>query len=669
MSGRLAILWHLHQPDYRHPASGAPVMPWVRLHSLRGYRDLVLDVVRDDVPCTINVVPSLLDQMLGYAQGRTDRHLELTRRSAAALPSSERDEILETFVSGHPVMRQAHEGYRALEGRIANGERLSEDDLLDLQVWSTLAWFGATALRDFPELAELRRKGRGFDEDDKKAMLAAQDAILGTFPDLFRKIGQDGNAARLSVSPYFHPILPLLVDARHARRSLPHVPDDALFAFPEDALAQMVNARARVKELFGFEPAGMWPSEGAVSPEVVALAAQAGFSWLASDDEVLRRSVRDGLGTTGGWDLGHGVTGFFRDHDLSDRIGFVYAHREARVAVDDLLGTAARRADGRTLLVALDGENPWEVWPGAGDDFRRLLHEGLRTGPIRGVTLDEAATEPHAGRVRALHTGSWIGANLAIWYGQEDDRWAWGQVGAARRAIAAAPEALRAKALDKLLPAEGSDWTWWYGTEFGSSFDGTFDELFRAHVRAAWEALGRTPPADLYRPVRDHAASSVMAPRRPLRPKLVEAPPWIHWSGAGRVRWAAGSSMAHALAHATGLQFGWSPPEPDRPEGCLWLRVDLPPILPDEGEGARWVLHVADRTIDVPYGEPGAVGEAPGLRALHGPRVLVASVDAATLPAGDVSFRVEVIGRGTTVYPSHGEVVLPRPGLLEAWKV
>lgn len=664
---RLALLWHMHQPDYRHPATGAPIMPWVRLHSLRGYRDVCLDTIRDQVPVTINVVPSLLDQMLGYAEGRSDRHLELTRRPADGLPPSDVAEMLESFVAGHPAMRQAHPGYRGLEARVGSRARLDVQAIRDLQVWSTLAWFGSTALRDFPLLAELRSKGSGFTEADKEAMLSAQDAILRELPGLFGRVRRDSPAA-ISTSPYFHPILPLLVDSRHARRSLPHVPDDPLFAAPGDALLQLRRARERVGVVLGEEPVGLWPSEGAVSPEVVELVGQAGFRWLATDEGILHASDRDGTGH-GGWDLGHGVVGFFRDQDLSDRIGFRYAGRDAEEAAEELVTVAAHRARGEVVTVALDGENPWETFADAGEAFRRALHRRLREGPVRGITLDEAARLPPVGRVRRLHTGSWIGANLDIWYGHPEDRLAWSHLGHARRAIEESPPEDRARALDRLLPAEGSDWMWWYGEEFSTPFDAVFDELFRAHVRAAWEALGKTPPSGLYQPIRTGAAPSVVPPRRRLHPRLVPDPAWIHWSGAGRVRWPPGGAMARGVVHTTGLSFGWSPSEEAHPEGCLWLRVDLPPALPEEGEGAHWLLHVAHHQLRVPYGSEGARVDQGPLGAVSGREAIVARVDARTLPRERVPLFLEVVGRHRARYPFTGTLDLARPTDLEHWSV
>jgi len=306
---RVGLLWHLHQPDYRDPDTGIPVMPWARLHGLRGYRDMFVEALEHGTPWTLNVVPSLLDQLLHYAEGGSDPHLELTRRPADGLTEEEAALVTETFAAGHPTLRAP---YRHLEEVVRSGRGLSVAQLRDLQVWSTLAWFGATARRDHPAIDALRAKGGDFTEDDKRSLLGIQRQILEELPVLWRRVAGSTDGTALSLSAYDHPILPLLVDARHARRAIPDLPE-VDFAWPGDALAQLTRARERAHEVLGRAPVGLWPSEGAVSPEVVPLVAQAGFRWLCSDNGVLARSERTDAACPGGWDLGHGVRGFFRD--------------------------------------------------------------------------------------------------------------------------------------------------------------------------------------------------------------------------------------------------------------------------------------------------------------------------------------------------------------------
>lgn len=651
---RLALLWHLHQPDYRHPDTGRPTMPWTRLHALRGYRDLAIEALEQGQRATFNLVPVLIDQLLDLAAGIEDDHLALTRIPAADLDARQREAILGTFVAGNPVMIDTQPGYRPLAARVRAGEPVGVDELRDLQVWSTLAWFGSTAVRDHAPLAALRRKGAGFTEDDKAVLLEVQRSILEEVPVLFRRLARSGHAA-VSVSPYTHPILPLLVDVRHAGRCLRGLPDDVDFAWPDDALDQLVRARARAKEVLGVEPVGLWPSEGAVSPEVAVLARQAGFRWLASDDGVLHRSVghRDRPGS-GAWDLGNGLRGFFRDHELSDRIGFVYATWRGEDAARDLLAAVRERGEG-VITLALDGENPWESYPDGGAGFRSSLQRLLARGPVRGVTLDEAAEESPVGRVQRLHTGSWIGADLAIWYGSPADWRAWRALAEVRRRVGPNPsEAARAP----LRAAEGSDWTWWAGDEFSTPFAEAFDALFRAHLAAACAAAGVEAPDVVHRPILVS-----------LSPRLRPPTGWLgadpasgraeDWRGAGWLSWPPDGSMGRGDRHTPGLSYGWTRGE----QTLLWVRVALARPLPDE-PGARWEVRLGDDVVVVGYG--GGEGSAGATRVVHAEGGLVACRPAsgASTPVAVTLLRAD----GSRVaWPASGADLLPAAPPATSW--
>jgi alpha-amylase/alpha-mannosidase (GH57 family) len=561
---RLAFLWHLHQPDYRDPPTGRPVMPWVRMHALRGYRDLLVETAEHAIPWTINLVPSLLDQLQWYAEGGDDEALQWVRCDPEELaPTTWR-----WLPSGHPAMTRAQPAYARLRARLDSGEALSRGDLLDLQVWSVLAWFGATALRDYPVLRELRAKGAGYTEVDKIALLETQRSVLAEIPLLVRRLGGIQGPS-ISCSPYYHPILPLLVDASSARRAQPELPDDVAFGYPEDALLQLTTARMRTEQAVGKPVVGLWPSEGSVSPEVVELVGQAGYRWLATDRQILERSGRVALSAEPGcWELGAGVRGWFRDTDLSDRIGFRYAEWSPAAAVADLVGAALRRSQGGVQLVALDGENPWESYPDAGEGFRRELRGALAaSSSVRLVALDEASQEPAVGRVHALHTGSWIGGDLRIWAGHPEDRDAWRALAEVRAAVQRATPAVRERAMRHLLAAEGSDWFWWYGEEFETPWGPTFDALYRAHLAAAWTALGLPVPEALSVPIRRPRRPDRLEPRRIL-PIDAQFPGHLAgWRGAGEVRPRQGS-MAAATG-VRGLRFGWSP------DLALWVRMEI----------------------------------------------------------------------------------------------
>ncbi len=583
---RLALLWHLHQPDYRDPITGRPLMPWVRLHALRGYRDLFLESVEHDLSVTINVVPTLLDQLEWYAQGGDDPHLALTGVPSDALSADQAHEVCHALPAGHPAMTEALPAYASLRSRVAEGHRPSTGELRDLQVWATLAWFGATAHRDFPELGALCARPGGFTEGDKGEVLAIADQVVRQLPDQLRAVAQAGGP-RLSTTPLTHPILPLIIDARHALRSMPDLPDEVDFAWPQDALQQLVMARERVLAHTGVAPVGLWPSEGSVSPEVVPLAAEAGFRWLASDVGVLERSVRSATGRGGGWGLGHGITGFFRDTELSDRVGFRYATRDPRDGAHDLLrGVVERGADG-LVVVALDGENPWESYRDAGGAFRAALYAAIRASDVVPMTLDEAADAPVVGTVERLHTGSWIGADFHIWIGHPDDRAAWSQLAAARTAAEGAPPEARRRAMPHLFAAEGSDWTWWYGDDFRTPWAPTFDALFRAHLAAAWRALSLEPPASLSDPIGSIAPDAI-PPQRFLEVHD-HGESWLAWLGAGHLLAPEAAMAAGHTVHR--LRYGWERGVHGGP-GALWMRASV------RGSGWRAELEPSDEVSE-----------------------------------------------------------------------
>jgi len=631
-------------------------MPWTRLHALRGYRDLACLLLEEAVPMTVNLVPSLIDQLDWYAGGGDDAHLALTARPADTLDEAERDWVLQTFIAGHPRMVEAHPDYVRLRAKRDAGELSSAAELRDLQVWSTLAWVGFSGLRDRPELAALRRKGQGFTEADKASMLAACAALVGEVMGLYREVAAAG-VAEISASAYYHPILPLLIDAEHGRRCLPHIPDEVRFAYPGDALLQLQRGRRRVSEAVGVEVRGLWPSEGAVSPELLPLAAEAGFEWLATDEGVLSQSARSGEGY-GPWELGHGLSGFFRERALSDAIGFRYATVPPEEAVAELIAVAASRSpagSARVLPVILDGENPWESYADAGEGFLKALCRGLaRRGGPRAVTFSEAARAPRSGQISRLHTGSWINADFGIWIGDAEDRAAWKLLAQTRAAVAAAgdPE----EALEHVLAAEGSDWFWWFGPEFDTPFAHEFDRLFRAHLSAAWRALGQPVPAALGAPVKParSGGSRALRPQRgPIRP-LLEASPvsWLRWAGAGYLDCAApGGAMSPGARHLDGVGFGV---EIDGPRRWIWLRLDrargaVAPAGAEweivDGDGASLLRWPAGERADAPagvgrasvaVGERSAVARIP----LNAPRIEVAArllsggLEIARYPAG-----------------------------------
>ena len=545
----LALLWHQHQPLYRPggeaPGPGRFVQPWVRLHGIRDYYSMAaLVAAHPGVHLTVNLTPVLLGQMEEYLErGGTDRHLELTLIPAEALTPEERAELQGGFFEAHWHNQIfPHPRYKELFVARQEGRPFADQDLRDLQMWFNLAWFGKE-FRDgqvaLPtgEVASVQRfvqQERGFSVEDVRAMVAEQYKILRAMVPIHRLLQERGQI-EISTTPFFHPILPLLVDSDGAAIDRPGARWPRRFAHPDDAAAQVRAAVQHYEHCFGHPPRGVWPAEGAVSPAVVPLFVGAGVRWIATDLGVLARSGRWGYRTDDpdvGCQLyraeegGATIAVGFRDAWLADHIGFHYQNfPDGAVAAQSFLEQIkeryARRLTGdadRLLTVVLDGENAWGAYP---EDARPFLHAlyGLleRDTEIRTVTMSEylegnpaRGVRPHPvgelARVHDLATGSWIdeigslpGVDLGTWIGEPEENRAWELLGLTRDALArsdlhasAAPAAY-----EGIYAAEGSDWFWWFGDDQESGADAAFDDLFRAHLRSVHTALGQTPPPEL----------------------------------------------------------------------------------------------------------------------------------------------------------------------------
>ena len=611
----LILLWHHHQPDYRRPSDGRSVLPWARLHVTKDYLDMARNAERyPGLKMTFNLVPALIDQIEAAARGEPDELLELIARPIAGLAAEERATVTSRCVQVPSHALDRWPALRALRqrtlpespagGRGANRTvPLADPELLALEIWFLLAWLdpmfhgepeAARALADHPRWTE-RHRGD---------LMALHGRLAGEVIPAYRALAERGQV-ELSTSPYHHPILPLLVDIASARRARPDLPLPALpFAAPEDAERHMVRALARHADVFGRPATGMWPSEGSVSPEVASIAARLDIRWLASDEAVLWRSLDHGAQERGAlyrpWrfvsEAGE-VALFFRDHALSDRIGFVYQRWDARDAADDFIAQLRRiardhRGDVPPLVsVILDGENCWEHYPEDGDQFLNALYRGLAEAKdIRTRTPSEVLAEGRAiGALPRLHSGSWIDADFHIWIGHAEKNRAWDQLAHARKALVAAgatPESAP-EAWAALARAEGSDWFWWFGEDHYTGDRPVFDRLFRELVSAAYTGAGLGPPASLRLPiVRPDAASGSRQPPVGLVTPTIDGrrTTFYEWHAAGHCAVGAGAAMHKGGGLVRDLYYGF---DAERfylrldfaagapPGAALDLRIDL----------------------------------------------------------------------------------------------
>ena len=598
MPVRAIFLWHLHQPEYRDALTGQPLLPWVRMHATRAYTDMAAALERHErVRGVANWAPSLLLQLEAYVAGRAvDKDETIARKPVDSLPPAERAHVLkESFSVDWDLWVKPVPRYADLLARrgsdlrrvdlLRSQDAFTDQELIDLEVHFILGWMGFAARREEPLVAELVKKERLFTEAEKLALLDAQRRIAGKIVPRWSALAKRGQV-ELTCSPMYHPILPLLIDSDSARRAMPDATLPPRFHHPEDAREQVLRGLAHLEKTFGVRPVGIWPSEGSVSPEVLELFGQCALSWCATDQGILERSeVTSAPRThTVPWMCGS-VAMFFRDRDLSDRIGFRYARAEPKAAVEDLLSRVGAAPDGSTVTLALDGENPWEHYPRSGEEFLDALYSALEREAhgVRAVLPRDLLRESRpAGAVSRLHSGSWIDANFRIWIGHPEDNQAWTLLGQARAVLAhaeregrASPEQLE-RAREAALAAEGSDWFWWYGDDFQTENAPEFDALFRANVAQIYRQLGLAVPDRLGKPIiashkdRTQAQAIVTPPRRLIQPLIDgHAYGFYEWSGAGTYRPGAsvGGSMYQGSGVFAQLWFGFSPRD-------LFLRLD-----------------------------------------------------------------------------------------------
>jgi alpha-amylase/alpha-mannosidase (GH57 family) len=555
---RVVLLWHQHQPYYKNLVTGEYRLPWVRLHALKDYYGMVK--LLDEFPKVhqnFNLVPSLLTQIEDYVAGSAeDPFLNIAARPARDLTLDERRFALQylfqanptNLIGRYPRYRELWERFRSAGDSPEKAERFFQvQDFTDLQVLSQIAWFDEFFLED-GDVAELIRKERNYTLEDQRFVIKREREVMGRVLPAHAAAAEKGSI-EISTSPFYHPILPLLCDTNIGAVSSPGLPlPQSRFRRPEDARDQIRRGLDLHEKVFGIRPKGMWPSEGSVSEEAIAIAHELGVAWMATDEGILGRSTglffaRDGEGRLAGHLAEKLYTIYryekdsaamhmvFRDHTISDLIGFVYSGMPASEAAQHLLRNIQRaaqpvldRGQDAVLSIILDGENAWEYYPASGREFLRRFYDKLQTTPgIEAVTISEAIARQHNfGHLNAISPGSWISANFNVWIGAPEDNRSWDYLYQARNYYdenaAHASDAQRKLAYEELVIAEGSDWNWWYGPEHHSANDRDFDELYRKHLSNVYQALGGAPPDNLAQPI-----SGIIA-----RPSFTPQTAYIH---------------------------------------------------------------------------------------------------------------------------------------------
>jgi alpha-amylase/alpha-mannosidase (GH57 family) len=686
------LLWHFHQPDYTDSLTRAAAMPWTRLHALKDYADIAEQLARHPgMRATINVVPSLLDQIRDIADGSAppDPFLAVAERPASSLSADERRFVVSQFFSfnrdtmarglrrvGELAALRGDYGLEDLPAAVV--DRFDDAAIRDLQLLFHLVWSGPLLQAD-PRVRALREKGHRYTEEDKRVLFDVHREFLRDLLPRWKRLIDTGQV-EFSVTPYFHPILPLLCGLDSAREALPglRLPTPS-FRHPADARLQLDQAMLAFRKEFGRPAAGGWPSEGSISETSLAIMAEAGYRWAASDEDVLfgslgetlpadRAEVRRGTLLYRPWRHETGPVLLFRDHDLSDRIGFVYSAWPAASAVEDFLRRLHHVRDmlppeegPYTVSVILDGENAWEYYPDNGQVFLDSLYAALESDPGIVTMTASAAADPAAARPQPrVGAGGWLGRNLATWIGHPEKNRAWELLAQTRDDIEKARGApsFDDPAWRAVFSAEGSDWFWWFGDDHPTAHAAEFDAGFRRKLRAAYQAAGIEPPAVLTEPIRKRTARGYVSATAPVRAIIDgRVTDYFEWLPAGRAEAVSGAMQSSARL-VREVRFG-------RDEKYLYLRLDSfePPASSTLG-GATLVVRVpgeTDRTVRVTLPDRGVARDGDVLVAVD--RIVEAAVPIVALAdlGEELRFQVELDkGKGGVQrIPAEGSLMLP----------
>jgi len=539
MSGKplnVVLYWHMHQPQYKEVHSGNYQLPWTYLHVIKDYVDMAAHLEAcPQARAVVNFTPTLLEQIDDYnhqiahyfshAEAIRDPMLEALVQSA--LPSSNEQRLAmiklclraneERMIRRYPEFHRLAEQARFLDKHPDAIIYLHDQFVFDLLVWFHLAWMGETVRRSDLRIRKLIDKGVGFSSQDRTLLLTVIGELCANVLPRYRALAQRGQI-ELSVTPYAHPIMPLLLDIKSTHEAMPDalLPGCEVYPGGEDRVRWHIDRGMEVfQEYFGFKPTGCWPSEGSVSERTLQVLAQHGIRWVASGETVLRNS------------LNHAHEGgqlhcihkpyfaphcdahcFFRDDGLSDLIGFTYATWHADDAVANLIhhldNIAAACGDDPDAVVSiiLDGENAWEYYPENGYYFLRALYEQLSTHPgIRLTTYSHYLTEhKQAKQLEKIVAGSWVYGTFSTWIGSHDKNLGWDMLCDAKKAVDRALAENRLSAAERqridnqLAICEGSDWFWWFGDYNPADSVRDFERLYRLQLSHLYMLIGVPAP-------------------------------------------------------------------------------------------------------------------------------------------------------------------------------
>lgn len=514
---KIVFIWHMHQPYYKLPSQKYYYLGWMRLHAVKDYYGMAKIVEKfDKLKVTFNFSGVLIRQLYDYIYNdATDSYALLTLKNPRFLTKKEKEFIIDRFFSvNFERFIRPHKRYFQLYQKKMKKEKFSPQDILDLQVLFNLCWFHPYTFKEDKNLQEIVKKEKDYSSSDKKYILQKQKEVMRQIFPLYKKL-LENERIEISVSAFYHPILPLIYDT-DILKEFPYLKRPRLrFSSPQDISWHLKKAKEIFEEIFKKTPYGSWPPEGGISSKIVPFFIKEGFSWIGLDEGILFKSlVTDYVN----YDLiknqrhliyrpyeYEGLKILFRDRNLSDAISFVYqAWEEPLFAAQDLIEHFRRIHyylkdifKEKIVTIIMDGENAWEYYKNNGVDFLEKVYTHLEKEEIFSTELPHQIFEnSKPKKLPKLASGSWINNDFGVWIGSEKNNICWEILRKIKDLMEKKKKEI--KNIEKLEEyfhiLEGSDWNWW------NTFDeptGSFRKIYLSYVKKIFQGLREKPPKSI----------------------------------------------------------------------------------------------------------------------------------------------------------------------------
>lgn len=545
----IAFYWHMHQPLYQLTPDGDYLMPWVRLHAVKDYLDMVKIIDNfKNLKLNFNLVPVLLDALIDYGENNLhDIHSRLTITPVENLTDDDKEFIINNFFdANYNTMILPDENYNKLYQKY----RLNEDinnftnqEYSDLMALFNLAWFDSSYKKNNRELKKLIKKGKNYTLEDRLKIIEIQREIIKQIIPSFKKYLKKGKI-EITTSPYFHPILPILLDIKDIKKSHnSNLPNNLKMEL--DAKMQTQMALDKIEKLFGTRPKGIWPSEQCINSKVMDLLNELGVEWTIADEGILSDSIKfefardfrgymeDPYHLLKTYDY-KGTKIIFRDSLIPNLIGFEYPNHSPQAAANDLYDRIkveqskllSSPDENHLLTIAMDGENCWENYSDDGSTFLNTLYSLIENdSTLETVLISDYIKNDTQKPLAKISSGSWINRNFKLWIDEPLKNLAWTYLKQVRDDFS---DFVKQNPLNpnidaarrELFICEGSDWFWWYGEPNDSGRDNIFDYIFREHLKNIYTFLGIKIPEYLDTPLLSAISKPSRYPQKEFTPTL-----------------------------------------------------------------------------------------------------------------------------------------------------